>query len=821
MKRAVRIFWRLFFAGLGVFVLLIVLAAYGVFGKMPSLKELENPSLLQTSEVYASDGTLMGKYYLADGNRSNVEYKDISKNIINALVATEDERFYNHSGIDFKGTLRAVGSLGKAGGGSTLTQQLAKKLLDQGERGNPIKRSIEKLKEWIIAVKLERNFTKEEIIALYLNAVEYSEHVFGIRNACRTFFQTEPDRVTVEQAALLVGMVNGPGLYNPRKNPKPALDRRNLVISRMAGNNFISETEAARLKALPIKLNFRKLDENSGFAPYFREELRDEVKALLKGMKKADGTEYNIYNDALKIYTTINPKMQQYAEEAVAMQMPHMQGILNRQANIRSGDIWKGHDNVLEAAMKQSDRWKNLKEEGLSDAEIRKTFDKKVSMTVFAWNAKREKDTTMTPLDSIKYHRQMMQASFMAMDPLTGEVKAWVGGISFKTFKFDHVNLNTKRQVGSAIKPFLYAQAIEERMQEPDGMVEDRAQLFPGYGWVPAQRAVSGRTMQMKQAIAYSKNGAAAYLMKMVGPKEFVNFLERMKIPTKLKPYPSNALGSCNLSLFEMLWGYTMFPSGGFTIKPYFISRIEDRNGNVIKRFDFSDGREEVLSQITAYKMCRMMEGAAIFGTAKGTKGSVGVAEMGCKTGTTNDNTDAWFIAYTPELLAGGWVGCDDEFLHLSKHNGAGYGGYAAAPVWRNFMKKVLSDRSLGYDRNAKFTKPADLETEISSADVESGADPSIKPEAEGTDEGTGNAEDFINPGDVPDESNKEFIPAESQTPVPDDKQPKAVMPPKDTLPAKQPVKDNNAVPIGTPQKEGEKKKGLINRIFGGKKNNN
>jgi len=477
MKRSVKIFWQIFFGGFIAFILLVLLANWGVFGPMPSLQKLENPSILQSTEVFADDGTLMGKYYLEKGNRSNVEYKDISRYAVDALVATEDKRFHKHSGIDFKATLRAVMLLGREGGGSTLTQQLAKALLDH-ERKSKATRIIQKLKEWIIAVKLERNFTKEEIIALYLNAVPFSDNVFGIRNASRTFFQKEPNQLNIKEAALLVGMINGPGLYNPRRNPKASMDRRNLVINRMVENGKVLPAEATKLKAEPIELNYRKMDENTGYAPYFREVLREDLKTILKGIKKPDGDSYDIYDDGLKIYTTINPRMQEYAELAIAEWMPTMQKYLNGTSYIKTGKVWEDFESVLQTAMKNSDRWANMKEDGFSDDEIKRAFKKKVPMKIFAWNAKREKDTVMTPYDSIKYHKQIMQASFMAMDPVTGEIKAWVGGVNFKTFKYDHVNLKTKRQVGSSIKPFLYAQAMEERGFNPETPVEDVQQNF-------------------------------------------------------------------------------------------------------------------------------------------------------------------------------------------------------------------------------------------------------------------------------------------------------------------------------------------------------
>ncbi|HZI52779.1 MAG TPA: transglycosylase domain-containing protein, partial [Chitinophagaceae bacterium] len=433
MKKSVRFFWRLFLFGFAAFILLIALANFGVFGNMPSLQELENPSIQQASEVIANDGTLMGKYYTERGNRSNVKYRDISSNVTNALIATEDERFYTHAGIDFKSTLRAVVTLGQQGGGSTITQQLAKALLEQGSK-NRAWRVIEKLKEWIIAVKLERNFTKEEILTLYLNAVPFGNNIYGIRNASRTFFQKEPDRLKIEEAALLVGMLKGNTIYNPMRNYKASFDRRNVVLNQMASNRKINEAEAARLKLLPIDMSrYKKLDENTGYAPYFREVLKDEVRAALKGLENPNGDDYDIYRDGLKIFTTINPRMQEYAEEAVASHMPTLQKALNAQSKIKKGTVWKEHENILKSEMKKSDRWRYLAEDGLTDKEIELTFFQKTPMKVFTWNSKREKDTVMTPYDSIKYHRQMLQTAFMVMDPITGEVRAWVGGINFKT----------------------------------------------------------------------------------------------------------------------------------------------------------------------------------------------------------------------------------------------------------------------------------------------------------------------------------------------------------------------------------------------------
>jgi penicillin-binding protein 1A len=802
MKKSVRIFWTIVLSCVGVFVIFVFLCMVGVFGKLPSLKELENPSILQSSEVYASDGTLMGKYYRERGNRSNADYRDISKHVINALVATEDERFYSHSGIDVKSTLRAVFLLGKEGGGSTITQQLAKALLAQGSK-NRAWRVIEKFKEYIVAIRLERNFTKEEILALYLNAVPYGDNIYGIRYAARTFFQKEPDRLNPVEAAVLVGMLKGNYLYNPRVHMKAAFDRKNVVIGQMEKNGYITPTEAARYKVMPIPLNYKKLDENSGYAPYFREVLKDELENVLEGLTNANGDPYNVYDDGLKIYTTINPKMQQYAEEAVAQQMPILQKALNNQRNIKSGSVWKGHQDVLDRAMRNSDRWRNLKEDGLTDDEIKKTFSVKTEMKVFAWNKNRETDTVMTPMDSIKYHRQMMQTAFMVNDPVTGEVRAWVGGIDFKTYKYDHANLKTKRQVGSAIKPLLYCQAMEERGFTPETMVEDVQQTFGKDQLVPATgKTCTGRTMTMASALAWSRNCATAYIMKQVGPAQFANFIERLNIPTKIEPYPSIALGSCDLSLYEMMWGYSIFPGHGFSTKPSFISRIEDRNGNVIKRFDPGMNRKEAVSEVTAYNMCKMMEGPVTKGTAAGLMQALGAKEMGGKTGTTNGNADFWFMGYSPQLLAGVWVGSDDRFISIE--SAAFYGGTAARPIWQSFFRKVYNDKSLAIDRNAEFVKPADLQNEINNADMMRIIDETVP-----SDDNTGtNADEY-----TLDTSHN--IPAESQAPI-DENAPIQ----KNTNPKKDTAKKNTKIGEMNQTDQKPEKKGFFKRLFGGKDKN-
>ncbi len=797
MKKSIRIFWIIFLAGFSFVLLFFLMVLFGVFGKLPSTGKLENPSIIQASEVYGADGTLMGKYFTERGNRSNVNYRDISKNVIDALVATEDVRFYEHSGIDFKRTFSAVLSLGSKGGGSTITQQLAKTLLDQGSRNKAL-RVIEKMKEYIVAVRLERNFTKEEILALYLNAVPYGDNIYGIRNASKTFFQKEPDRLAKEEAALLVGVLAGNSIYNPRIHPKAAKNRRNVVLGQMEKNGYLAAGEAEQLKAIPINLNYKKMDENNGIAPYFRDQvLKNEIEDVLKSETKTDGDNYDIYEDGLKIYTTINPKMQQYAEEAMGQQMPMLQKALNSQSNIKKGTVWKGHENVLEAAMKNSDRWKNLKDDGLTDAEIKKEFQQKVKMKVFSWNPSREKDTIMSPLDSIKYHRQMIQSSFMVTDPVTGEVRAWVGGINFKTYKLDHAQLKTKRQVGSSIKPLLYCQAIEERGMTPESMVEDVQQSFGKNQLVPAtSRSCTGRTMTMASALAWSRNCATAYIMKQVGPAQFANFLEqKLNIPTHIEPYPSIALGSCELSLFEMMWGYSVFPGHGFSTKPSFITRIEDRNGNVLKRVDIGANRKEAISEATAYQMVKMMEGPVTVGTARGLMQALGAKEMSGKTGTTNDNADFWFMGYTPQLMAGTWVGCDDRFIQIE--SGAYMGGTAARPIWEAFFKKVYADKSLGIDKEASFLKPADLENETNSADSFWYND------GTGTEQGQDNG---VNEGDYSIDSATN-LPPDTKTPA------------DDNAPKKDQKKDSSKIPrigeMNSADDGKDKKNNIFKKIFG------
>jgi len=785
VKKRIKILWTLFFSGIGIVTLVIVLASLGALGSMPSIEELENPSASQASQVFADDGSIMGKYYLED--RINVNYKDISPYVIQALVATEDERFYQHNGVDPKSLLRAVSSFGGEGGASTITMQTAKNLFTENwGTKNVFLRLIQKLKESIIAVRLERNFTKEEIITLYLNTVEFGDNVYGIRNAAKTFFQKDPDRLSISEAAVLIGMLKASTLYNPRLYPQRSLSRRNTVINQMVRSHYLSAAEADQIKSTNIVLNYSKQDETTGLAPYFRMVLGEDLKRWCKEHKKADGSNYNLYKDGLKIYTTINPRMQLYAEDAVGQQLSYMQKVLNSQDNIRKGTVWNGFQNVLNAAMRNSDRWRHMANMGVDEEEIKQSFHTKTQMSIFAWNKKRYVDTVMTPLDSIKYCRQMLQAGFMAMDPISGEVKAWVGGIDFKTFKYDHVNINTKRQVGSTMKPLLYSMAIESGGFTPNSPVEDVQQNFPGYGFVPnTTHSCTGETMPMSEALAHSRNCATAYIMKQMGDgatgaQKFVDFLHLCGITSNVPAVPSISLGSCEVSLYEMLTAYSIFPGHGFNVQPLYITRIVDRNGNTL--LNNTPKRRQAISDITAYSMQRMMQGVVQYGTGRRIWSYDVDGEIAGKTGTTNDNSDAWFIGYTPQLLCGAWVGCDDRFIRFDNTSDGG-GSSLALPIWGKFYNRVQNDKRLGIDTRATFVKP----------DGMGGNDVIfnwINDNSQDSDEeGGGDSTDVVTPqnNDITPESNTDGL-EENKTPVGNpvpkennNNKPKAILPKKDS----------------------------------------
>ncbi|MGG9972404.1 transglycosylase domain-containing protein [Ferruginibacter sp. SUN002] len=747
MKRSVKILWRVFWGGLLFVILIFLCANFGLFGKMPSLQELENPEADLASEVYTNDGKLMGKYYAE--NRSEVKYNQISPNIIHALIATEDERFYDHSGIDAKAIARAILKFGTDGGGSPITQQLAKMMLGQGHK-NIITRVLEKIKEWIIAVKLEKNFTKEEIITLYLNRAPWGSN-YGIRNASKTYFQKEPSELNIEEAAILVGMLKG-FIYDPIRHPEASKNRRNTVYERMVEckQQYLTAAQAAILKPKPLTTNYKKPDENVGIAPYFRAVLADKMKEWCKTHKNTKtGENYDLYRDGLKIYTTINSSMQQYAEESVAQHMPIIQKKLDWLLKNNGARMWKGREGIIESAMKNTERWRSLKEDELKDEDIKKTFYIPVKMKVFAWNAKRELDTVMTPYDSIKYHKQIMQTSFAAMDPFSGEVKCWVGGIDFRWFKFDHVT--TMRQVGSTFKPLLYTLAVQDAGYTPQTSIAGGTICLGG-------KCITGGAGTMAYCLAHSKNAAAYRLMQIVGVNKLVEFSHNCGITVKIPPYPSIALGSAEIPMLQMLQAYTMFPNKGYNTQPLFISRIEDKNGNLLQ--EFRTETKQLINEGDAYTMVKLMQGVVQFGTGRSLNNYGIDAEKAGKTGTTNDNTDGWFIGYTPELLAGTWVGCDDPFIRI--YAGTSGGNEMALPKWGYFMKKVYDDRKLPYGKMPKFEIPAVLSNDPIYADQNFAAIVNQDDGYTAPDVGNGDAGDFIIDEPMPDDISAPLIPVDT-----------------------------------------------------------
>lgn len=696
--------WRAFFTCVILFTLLIIGINFGLLGYMPSIEELENPKSNEASTVYSADGVILGQYFYE--NRIPVTYEELSPNVINALVATEDERYYEHSGIDGIAILRAVLNFGNKGGGSTITQQLAKNLFPR-ENVSKFTLPFIKLKEWITAVKLERNLTKEEILTLYLNTVPFGNNSFGIKTASNTFFNKEPKDLTVDEAAILVGMLKANTRYNPKRNPENSKNRRNVVIQKMVDNNMLSQAEAEKYKALPIKLDYKVIDHHSGFAPYFRQVLELELKKWAEQNKKPDGTKYDIYKDGLKIYTTIDSRMQNFAEEAVEEHLSSLQKSFSSQPNIKNGSVWNGkvRQNVLNGHVKNSERYLLLEAEGMSHDEIMKTFNKPTKMTVFTYGNKNySKDTTMTPLDSIKYMRSYLQAGFMVMDHMSGEVKAWVGGINHKYFQYDHVNMSTKRQVGSTIKPFVYSLAIDYGIS-PCSSVSTAPQKFPGFKVYGAGGSKSG-AMSMSSALAASINNASLYLLNKVGIKNFVDFIAKTGISSPIDPVPSIALGVSDISMYEMLWAFSMFPGGGINSKPLMMTKITDRHGAVLD--NFISEKKEIISSGTAFKMIKMMMGVIESGTARSLRSYGLNGDLAGKTGTTNNQADAWFIGFTPQYLAGSWVGCDDRFLRFN--SSMGQGSKAALPVWGIFFKKMKNDKNSGYDPELKFEFPKNFD---------------------------------------------------------------------------------------------------------------
>ncbi|MCS6916628.1 MAG: transglycosylase domain-containing protein [Chitinophagales bacterium] len=696
----IRILWIVVFGSVVLFLLMLALAALGLFGKMPSFEELENPHSALATEVYSSDGVLLGTYFIE--NRSPSSLEEIPVMLRQCLIATEDIRFYSHSGIDYRGQLAALIStlLGDVRGGSTITQQLAKNLFPRP--GNNLMATIlSKFKEWVIAIKLERRYTKDEILNLYLQTVQFSENSYGIKMAARTFFNRSVDSLRVEEAAVLIGMLKGSTYYNPRRNPKNALSRRNVVLAQMAKYGFLPESELDSLMQLPIRLNYVSPDHNKGLATYFREYLRQELLQWCKNNKKPDGTPYNLYKDGLKVYTSIHSRMQFYAEEAVQKHMRDLQKQFL--ASYRNSVPWGNTKQFIDEAMRKSYRWQSMKRSGISEDSIVRAFHTPMPMTVFSYEG--EKDTTLTPYDSIKYYKMFLHCGFMATDPLTGHVLAWVGGINHHYFQYDHVNPGAKRQVGSTIKPILYAVAIDNGYSPCYEFPNERIVFEDFQNWSPENAdGRYGGNLTLYQGLAGSVNTISAHLIRHIGPQPMIDLARRLGIESKMDPYPAISLGVTDISVYEMAGVYGTFANEGTYIKPQYLLRIADKRGNVLQQF--TTRQAEVLSPQVNYVMVKMLEAVVNSGTAQRLRSRYGISfAVAGKTGTTQNNTDGWFVGFTPDLVGSCWVGGEDRIIRF-RSTFYGQGANMALPIFAYFLKSCYADKSLGLTPKAAFPVP-------------------------------------------------------------------------------------------------------------------
>jgi len=723
-------FWKIFFYGLGGLFLFFILASWGLFGSMPSFEDLENPDSNMATEVISTDGVTIGKFY--NENRTPIKYADLPKHLVDALVSTEDERFYEHSGIDARRTIGAFARLGTNGGASTLTQQLAKLLFHgEGSKFLPF-RIIQKAKEWIIAIKLERQYTKNEIIAMYFNKVDFVNTAVGIRSASKVYFGKEPRDLTVDESAMLVGMLTNPSAFNPVRRPEKVRVRRNVVLKQMVRNGFLEESAKKTLEIKPIVLHFQPESHKDGIATYFREYLREFMKNWVKNNKKSDGSEYDIYKDGLKIYTTIDSRMQLYAEEAVTQHLKNLQQELDNQhktsknapfVNISDAET----KSLLLRAMKSSARWTVLKAQDKSDEEIIKSFGIKTKMTVFTW--KGDRDTVMTPTDSIRYYKGFLQSGMMAMEPQTGHVKAWVGGINYKYFQYDHVGQGA-RQVGSTFKPFVYATAIEQLNMSPcDSIIDGPFMIHKGThhvteDWEPKNSDNKYRGMvTLKKALANSINTISAKLIDKVGPEAVVELTHKLGVKSEIPVQPSIALGAVEITVQDMVAAYSTFANEGVYIKPQFITRIEDKNGVVI--YEPIPESHDVLNKDIAFAVIKLLEGVTEGGSGSRLRTEGGGAgdnrwtgypysftnPIAGKTGTTQNQSDGWFMGMVPNLVTGVWVGCEDRSARF-KGITYGQGATAALPIWGIFMKKCYADPTLNVSKNA-FERPANLSIKV------------------------------------------------------------------------------------------------------------
>ena len=723
-------FWKIFFYGLGGIMVFFLFASWGLFGSMPSFEDLENPDSNLATEIISSDGVILGKYF--EKNRSQLKYSDLPKNLVQALVATEDERFYEHSGIDGRGTLRAIASLGTSGGASTLTQQLAKQLFHgEGSKFLPF-RIVQKIKEWIIAIRLERQYTKNEIIAMYCNVYDFGNYSVGVSSAAQTYFSKAPKDLTIDESAILVGMFKNSGLYNPVKNPQGVKNRRNVVLLQMEKNDIITQDQKLKLQALPITLKFKLESHREGTATYFREYLRDYMKKWVEENKKPDGSDYNIYKDGLKIYTTIDSRMQLHAEEAVEKHIANLQeqffieAKTNKNApfvNISQAETQR----ILMQAMKASYRWTVLSELEKSEEEIIASFSQKAKMKVFTW--KGERDTIMTPLDSIRYYKHFLQSGLMAMEPQTGNIKAWVGGINYKYFQYDHVGQGA-RQVGSTFKPFVYATAIEQLGMSPcDTIVDGPFMIRKGRhnvteDWEPRNSDNKYRGMvTLKQGLANSINTISAKLIDKTGPEAVVELTHKLGVKSEIPAQPSIALGAVDITVEDMVAAYGTFANQGVYVKPQFITKIEDKSGVVV--YEPIPESHDVLNKDIAFAVIKLLEGVTEGGSGARLRTQGGGSgdnrwtgypymftnPIAGKTGTTQNQSDGWFMGMVPNLVTGVWVGCEDRSARF-KSLTYGQGATAALPVWAYFMKLCYADENLKVSKE-DFDRPPNLSIKV------------------------------------------------------------------------------------------------------------
>lgn len=756
-KTIVKVFW--FCLLTPILALILFIAGVALFAEIPSFEELENPKTNLATQIISEDGKIINTYHIE--NRTFVEFDDLPESLVDAAIATEDVRFHRHSGIDFRSLARVavksvlLGNVGAGGGGSTITQQLAKTLFPREEATSSfpgarvIKLVTTKFKEWITAVKLERNYTKDEILTMYMNTIFFGSNAYGIMSAANTFFAKDPIDLNIEESALLVGMVNKPTRYNPTINPDHSLKRRNHVLSQMYKYGYLEKEAYDSIVQLPIVLSYETKDHNSGLAPYFRDMLRrymnakepkkssykyseeykadslrwenDQLYGWLNKNSKPDGSSYNLDKDGLKIYTTLNSKMQLYAEQAVA---EHLGG--NLQKSFFADMRWKRNkpfaadvpaetaENLMKQARRWSDRYRTMKDAGASESEINKAFNEKVEMRVFSWNKKGYIDTVMTPNDSIRYYKSFLRAAFVAVEPHTGNVLAYVGGPNYRYFKYDNAR-QSKRQVGSTIKPFLYTLAMQEGFTPCDQVVNVPYSFEVGdTTWTPKSTDKDiwiGKTVTLKWGLTHSSNNISAYLMKQFGPSAMVEMCHKLGIKSHLDEVPSLCVGPCDISPFEMVSAFNSFPSRGVQIDPIFVTRIEDNRGNVLSNFAAS--KREAISEESAYLMVNLMQGVVNEGTAGRLRSVYKLTgQLAGKTGTTNDQSDGWFIGYTPKITAGVWVGAEDRQVHFESL-ALGGGSNMALPIWGIFMKKVLEDGTLGISSNDVFVKPPGFELDL------------------------------------------------------------------------------------------------------------